>query len=132
MIDYLALAADFESVSGVEEELGGALTGILSEGMISIPAGVDANARAQQLVSNFLGAASAFRDRAASRISRDYGDKSPEAQALKAATSRWFDSSFAYRSMYALRNYAQHHELPISFVPIDADRTPQGEMVARI
>jgi hypothetical protein len=132
VIDYLALSADFSAVAGAEAEIGSALTQVFHHGMISIPVGVDANARAQQLVSNFLGAASAFRDRAASRISKDYGRLSGEAQLLKTTTSRIFDASFAYRSMYALRNFAQHHELPISFVPIDAERTPEGAMVARI
>jgi hypothetical protein len=132
IIDYLALSADYRAAVGVGAEIAGTLSLILQEGMISIPAGVDANARAQQLVTNYLGAASAFRDRAASRISRDYGSDSPQAKALKATMSSAYDASFAYRAMYALRNYAQHNELPISYVPINAERAPGGAMVAEV
>lgn len=132
LIDYLALSADFQAVTCTEEQIGAELTRTLDGGMISIPAGVDANARAQQLVSNFLSAASAFRDRAASRVSRKWGHDSSEGRSLKAKTSQLFDSSFAYRLMYALRNYAQHHELPISLVPINAERCADGSMIARV
>lgn len=132
MIDFLALQSDFDSAFAVEDEVGAILTGVLAQSMISIPVGVEANARAQQLVGNFLGAASAFRDRAATRLSREFGRDSPESRALKSETSRMFDASFAYRSMYALRNYAQHHEVPISFVPINAARSADGTMTCQI
>jgi hypothetical protein len=132
MIDYYALASDFAAAASVEAEVGAVLTGLIADSAISIPASVDANARAQQLVSDFLGAASAFRDRAASRLSRQFGSAAGETLILKAATSRLFDKSFAYRVMYALRNYAQHHEVPISLVPINAERGPDGTMKCRI
>lgn len=132
IIDYLALVSDFEAVTGVEVEVSAALTDVLAQVMITVVTGVEANARAQQLASNFLSAASAFRDRAASRLSRQFGSVSAETQALKAATSRLFDRSFAYRALYALRNYAQHHEVPVSLVPISANRSAEGAMICQI
>ena len=132
IIDYLALRADYEALAAVEDELSAELTSILAGGMISIQAGVEVNARAQQLVSNFLGACSAFRDRAASRLSQQFGSTATEAATLKTTVSRVFEKSFAYRLLYALRNYAQHHEMPVSFVPINADRAQDGTMRARI
>ncbi|KAK0346273.1 hypothetical protein LTR94_007400 [Friedmanniomyces endolithicus] len=131
-VDYLALTADFEAVRNAEMEIGETLSKQLDVGMIAIPAGVDANASAQRRVGNFLGAASAFRDRAKTRLLSEFGAGSVEALAFEAATNHWFDTSLAYRCLCQLRNYAQHHELPISFVPIDAERGPDGSMVARI
>ncbi|RSU72087.1 hypothetical protein BRX37_19935 [Sphingomonas sp. S-NIH.Pt3_0716] len=132
MVDYLALRADFAAVQTAEAEIGEALSAQLSVLMIAIPAGVDANANAQRRVGNFLGAASAFRDRSKTRLSKDFGKDSTQEAAFKAATSHWFDTSFAYRCLYQLRNFAQHHELPISFVPITADRGGDGQMTARV
>lgn len=132
MVDYLALAADFEAVERAELEIGEALSRQFEVGLIAIPAGVDANANAQRRVGNFLGAASAFRDRAKTRLLAEFGKESAEAWAFEAATNHWFDTSLAYRCLCQLRNYAQHHELPISFVPISAVRGPDGSMTARI
>jgi len=132
MVDYLALTADFQAVKIAEQDIGQALSKQLEVGMIAIPAGVDANADAQRRVGNFLGAASAFRDRTKTRLLAEYGAESVEASAFEAATNHWFDTSLAYRCLCQLRNYAQHHELPISFVPINAERSPDGTMAARI
>lgn len=132
MVDYLALCADFEAVSRAEKEIGEALSEKTAIDTIAVSAGVEANASAQRRVSNFLGAASAFRDRAATRIAEEFGRKSAEAAAFKNEASRWFDASFAYRCMYQLRNFAQHHELPISLVPINADRARDNTMVVQI
>ena len=132
MVDYLALTADFEAVKTAEREIGGALSKQLELGMIAIPAGVDANADAQRRIGNFLGAASAFRDRTKTRLLAEFGAESVQAAAFEAATNHWFDMSLAYRCLCQLRNYAQHHELPISFVPINAERGPDGTMAARI
>jgi hypothetical protein len=132
IVDWLALTADFDTLTAAEEEIAADLSDMLLTGMITTIAGVDANAKAQRRLSNFLGAASAFRDRASTRLAGEFGKGSDECAAFLAATRHWFDTSFAYRTFYQLRNYAQHHELPVSFVPIDATREPGGAMTARI
>lgn len=132
MVDYLALSEDYAAFERTEVEIGEALSRQLATAMITIPAGVDANAEAQRRIGNFLGAASAFRDRSKTRLLGQFGKQGVEPAAFEAATNHWFDTSFAYRCLCQLRNFAQHHELPISFVPINADRMADGVMAARI
>lgn len=132
IIDWLAFSADYDAVLRSEMEIGTELTQALALGMISVPLGVEANARAQRSISNFLGAASAFRDRSENRLRRAFDKDSGQLVAWKKEVSRAFDASFAYRCLYQLRNYAQHHELPISFVPISASRSEESVMEARV
>ncbi|MBI0476935.1 hypothetical protein D9601_16400 [Sphingomonas sp. MA1305] len=132
IVDWLALTADYETLRAAEQEIAADLSDMLLTGMITTLAGVDANAKAQRRLSNFLGAASAFRDRASTRLAGEFGKNSEQRASFVAATRHWFDASFAYRCLYQLRNYAQHHELPVSFVPIQADREPGGLMKARV
>ena len=132
IVDWTALTAEFDLVRSAEQDIASGLSKMLLTGMITTLAGVDANAEAQRRLSNFLGAASAFRDRTATRVASEFGTDADERVAFRAATSHHFDASFAYRCLYQLRNYAQHHELPVSFVPIDAGRDASGAMTARI
>lgn len=131
-VDHMALSADFAEVRTAEMEIGATLSHGFKAGLIGVPAGVEANANAQRRVSNFLSAASAFRDRSCTRLRSGFGKDSEEMTAFEVAMSHAFDTSFAYRCLCQLRNFAQHHELPISFVPIDADRGTDGSMAARV
>jgi hypothetical protein len=132
VIDYLALQADFAAVSSAAASASGEMTAAFVHGIVSVSAGIETQAKAQRAVSNYLGAASALRDRAATRLARRHGADSVEAQSLKNKLSELFDKSFAYRVLYALRNHAQHHENPISLVPIDAKRDSTEQMVATV
>lgn len=85
-------------------------------------------AQTQRTLSNFLASASAFRDRLSVAISAKFGADSDEVDAWKAAQEQAYDSSFAYRFLYALRNYAQHHEAPISLIQVKGQRDG-GKMV---
>ena len=131
-IDFRALSNDHAALLRAEIEIGDELSAHFSRSMISINQGVEANARAQQLATNFLGAASAFRDRCMSRLSRHFGSDSETARKFKEVTSTIHDASFAYRISYHLRNFAQHNELPISLVPINASRMDDGTMAASV
>lgn len=132
MVDWLALSADAASVAAAEGEIAADLSGAINSGSISVSVSVSAIANAQRRITSFLGAASAFRDRTAARLDREFGKPSRETAAFKTAMSFWFDRSFAYRCLYQLRNFAQHHELPITFVPIQADRDGGGALNARV
>jgi hypothetical protein len=132
MIDHIALKTDFEAVSSVNVKLANELSILIQGRMVSMPEGIEAQAEVQRLLTNFLGTASAFRDRAVTRLRRRFGKESKEALLLKAKMSELFDRSFEYRALYALRNHAQHHENPISMVPINANRDAQGKMVAEV
>lgn len=86
-------------------------------------------AQAQRLLSNFLASASAFRDRLSTAISAKFGADSEQALAWKAAQSRAYDECFAYRLLYALRNYSQHQEAPINLIQVNGRRNDTGKMV---
>jgi hypothetical protein len=56
----------------------------------------------------------AFLDYTETKLKRRYGQDSDQVAAFKAARSRRFDDSFAYRFVYKLRNYALHVDLPLN------------------
>ncbi len=55
-----------------------------------------------------------FLDYTETKLKRRYGESSEQLRAFKAACSRQFDGSFAYRFVYQLRNYALHVNLPLN------------------
>lgn len=91
-----------------------------------------AMALAQGVLSNFLAATTCLKDRGATRIRERYGEDSLELAKFGAAQRDAYDASFAYRLFYNLRNYAQHHDLPISTIPIEAKRNEAGELKATV
>jgi hypothetical protein len=130
VIDYLSLQDDFEVVSGV-------ITRITSE--VSQRENPLANiginhlktmATAQGAISNFLSSASAFRDRAKTRLRTAYGKASAEEQRFIDTERAAYDGWFAYRLLYNLRNYGQHHDMPLSLVPVSARREADGKFAA--
>jgi hypothetical protein len=75
-----------------------------------------------------LAAASAFRDRAGTRLREQYGPDSMHSKQLKAAIRSAYDASLAYRLLYNLRNYAQHHDSPLSVIPMHGEQQIAGEI----
>lgn len=132
LIDFLALRADDSAVASVEREVAEGMNGLMVEGMPSIPRTVAVQTRAQRAVSNYLGAASAFRERATRRMCRDFGKGSAEYLAFKARLSHHYDASFSYRLLYALRNHSQHQENPLSLVATTAMRDEDKVMRASV
>lgn len=64
---------------------------------------------------NWLLAFRAYLDHKHAQLSRRYGSTSGELARFDVATSDAYDSSFAYRFCYRLRNYAQH----VGFPPLE-------------
>ena len=62
---------------------------------------------------NYLSAVRMFTDQSESTIKREFGSSSERFQRYKEYESELYDSSFAYRFLYKLRNYAQHLGLPL-------------------
>ncbi len=65
-----------------------------------------------RLLLNILSIFRSFLDHSGKSISRFYGKKSQERDRWKAHLSEIYDSVFAYRFLYKLRNYAQHVGVP--------------------
>ncbi len=82
---------------------------------------------ANRLFLNFLSSARTLIDHTETYLTRKYGKESYEFKKFKTKTKELFDSSFEYRFMYKLRNYAQHCGLPITNITytITKDETPQ-------
>jgi hypothetical protein len=59
-------------------------------------------------VTNLLSSARLYLDQVPQDLNSIYGKKSDHAKAFDQCRSKQYDSSFAYRIMEALRNYAQH------------------------
>jgi hypothetical protein len=122
LIDYLSLVGDFTLLDNVETELASSLQDTPNPTQFVGIIRTLAYATAQRALSNFLSATSAFRDRNKTRLCERYGKDSPESGAFRVAVKAKYDNSFAYRVLYNLRNYAQHHDSPVSVLPIKGTR----------
>jgi hypothetical protein len=118
LIDFESKYADLLGAAGHEPFLFAARSTILL------------HAKAQRAISNFLGAASAFRDRSVSRLSELYGKEASQITAFKEKISCVYDASFAYRVLYNLRNHSQHWGSPITVVPIRGSRPSPESPIA--
>lgn len=63
-------------------------------------------------ILNILGTFRAFLDHTNYSLSKKYGDKSSEIKQWEEMQSRLYDTVFAYRFIYKLRNYCQHVGMP--------------------
>jgi hypothetical protein len=127
VIDFLSLEHDFSVLKAVEEEIAEAIKGVPNFTNIAGVQQTVVLAKAQGALTNFLGASSAFRDRACTRLRERYGKGSLEYKMFDAAMRDAYDASFAYRLLYNLRNYAQHHDSPISWIPVQARNLAERE-----
>lgn len=89
-------------------------------------------AKSQNALTNFLCSASAFRDRSKMRIESRYGNDSAQLKAWKAVVRTAYDTHFEYRLLYYLRNYAQHHDIPLSLVPVSSKVNERSQIEATI
>ncbi len=83
-------------------------------------------AKPQNLLSNFLSAASSFRDRACTRLGERFGSGSTEFKGFAEEITAAYDGWFAYRLLYNLRNYGVHHDSPLSLIPVRGVRQASG------
>jgi hypothetical protein len=77
---------------------------------------------------NYLATVRLFLDHNEARLKRIYGKNRPPFTAFKDACRQAYDSSFAYRFLYKLRNYSQHCGPPIGHIRVkgDAGDDPDG------
>lgn len=65
-------------------------------------------------ILNFLCSFRAFLDHCDEYLCTEYGKTSKQREGFKQETNHQFDSRFAYRFSWKLRNFAQHFSIPIS------------------
>ena len=70
-------------------------------------------------IMNLLTAVRTFLDHTERNLTHRHGKDSQQFQAFKKATAEAYDSSFAYRFLYKLRNYVQHCGMPIGKISIN-------------
>lgn len=128
LIDYLALENDFSVLGGIGKEIATSLQLLPNAFDFGGVGQTVALAKAQGALSNFLSSASAFRDRSTTRLRERYGVGSLELRLLEGAMKDAYDGSFAYRLLYNLRNFGQHHDSPLSPMPAHGVRQDSGEM----
>ncbi|UZD95722.1 hypothetical protein LOY64_01535 [Pseudomonas corrugata] len=73
---------------------------------------------------NFLSAVRQFLDHTETRLKRLYANNPEIFKAFKKRTAKAFDSVFAYRLLYKLRNYSQHCGAPIGIVEYESKLKP--------
>ncbi len=132
IIDFLGMEENYRILSRMPKEMKGrfeAQSNPMTEGAIG---GTWRVWQAQNAVTNFLSSASALRDRSKTRLRQRYGKDSEQLAALQAAIKTAVDGSIEYRFFYHLRNYAQHHDIPLSLVPIKSTVSEQSKIEANI
>jgi hypothetical protein len=94
-----------------------------------MPASRDVALHLNRLIMNYLASFRAFLDHAETRFKREFG--AAEFEELKAIQRTQYDSSFSYRFVYNLRNYAQHCGLPMgNFLWEASEHPPRSKNVA--
>ena len=83
--------------------------------------------RANWQLINYLASMRFFLDYTETRVKRRFGKSSAQSEKFKRACSSAFDSKFAYRFLYKLRNYAQHCGLPAGPVDVRGQPSPEGK-----
>ncbi len=126
VIDFMGLQENFKAFERLPGEFKTSIeaaTNPIIEGSLG---GSQRLWKAQNALSNFLYSASAFRDRSLTRVRDRYGEQSEHCVKLSNVIREAYDGSFDYRLFYNLRNYAQHHDIPLSLVPIKASRNNES------
>lgn len=78
---------------------------------------------------NFLSAVRQFLDHSETRLKRLYANNPEVCAAFKKRTAQAFDTVFAYRLLYKLRNYSQHCGSPIGIVEYESKLNPATRQV---
>jgi len=87
-----------------------------SENVTGLDAGDEFLFEANRLLMNFLAMCFSYVEHVKHRIFEEYGGKeSKEYKGFDNFRRRTFDTFFSYRFFYKLRNYAVHHDFPITF-----------------
>lgn len=73
---------------------------------------------ANRYLVNYLASITFFLNYTERKLKIAFGTNSDEVRRFTAATNEAFDTSFAYRFMYKLRNYSQHCDHPVGTVSI--------------
>lgn len=76
--------------------------------------GLDTIALANQKISNFLSSASQYLTITEIKLNGFFGDKSKESKVWNEIRKNIYHKNFGYRLVYELRNFSQHHGLPLS------------------
>jgi len=128
LVDYLSLENDFMALAGMENEIVTYLRDMPNPVAFGGVQQTIVLAKAQGALSNFLSSTSAFRDRSDTRLRERYGKHSNQHQQLLGSFKAAYDRSFAYRLLYNVRNYGQHHDSPLSMIPTHGARLASGEL----
>ncbi len=83
-----------------------------------------------RLLLNILSLFRSFLDHTDRSISREYGKDSRERKRWKARLAEIYDSDFAYRFFYKMRNYAQHVGVPPLSFSFSASAEKEGVALA--
>lgn len=76
-------------------------------------------------ILNYLSSVRTFLDHWETNLRRRYGRDSERVKHFKNACSEAYDSSFSYRFLYVLRNYAQHCGMPLGQLTLHSEEVSQ-------
>jgi hypothetical protein len=128
IIDYLSLEQAFDVLNGLDQHICDALGSATKHSPIPGEALIRAYSTAQSAVSNFLFAASTFRDRSTIRLAEICRENPEGCELFQTEQRKAYDASFAYRLLYNLRNFAQHHDSPLEMIPVQGKRDSSNQM----
>lgn len=132
IIDFLGLEENFRILNRLPTEMKEHFESQSNPMMEGAIGGTWRLWQAQNAVSNFLTSASALRDRSQMRLRQRYGKDSPQLAVLQDSIKTACDGAIEYRFLYHLRNYGQHHDIPLSLVPIRSTVNERSEVEAHV
>lgn len=128
VLDFLGFQTSCDELAQLEGMISAELSAIPRQlSYLQSPALIRHHAEVQRRTTSFLASASAFRQRAERRLEEQHGKGSTEVVAFDIAKRNEYGTSLAYRLLYNLRNYSEHHAAPLNVVPVSGVRSPGSE-----
>ena len=127
-VDFISLKSEAEKLISAPEEYSREISKTSHLMLIGGKHAVTGLAILQSSFTSYLAARSAMLDRALRYLSKNFGKPSQQYDEFVAQTNQEFDSNFAYRLFYNLRNYSQHLGMPISELKISGETNKDGAL----
>ena len=125
-VSIRAVRTTYDEIIQCQRSTRKALNNLANPTAFDVPSMIAAYANMEQRLSSFLFAASAFRDRTKTRLRERYGEKSENLAAFEDLQKSEYDKLFSYRLLYNVRNFAQHHAIPISLAEFSGKKNSDG------
>ena len=122
IVDFKVVERNYRELIDSAQEYVSQLNKLTPSLMVPISLVMEGLISASQRVNNLLSSASSFLAHTETNLRHIHGKDSSEFTTWDEMRKNIHATSFSYRFLYELRNYAQHRNIPISRINIDSKR----------